>query len=63
MYKQILTTKNVYLTSNNTGTKAMKDMSLKQIELDKNYTSTKSGFAYFHDLICKKTSKNINKSC
>ena len=62
MYKQILTTQNVYLTSNNTGTKAMKDMSLKQIELDKNYTSTKSGFAYFHDLFVKRHRKILTKA-
>ena len=62
MYKQILTASNVYMAENNTGTQAMKDISLKQIELDKNYTSNKSGFAYFHDLFVKRHSKILTKA-
>ena len=57
MYKQILTESNVYVQEKVTGTQAMKDTSLKQIELDKNYTSNKSGFAYFHDLFVKRHRK------
>ena len=57
MYKQVLTESNVYIQENATGTQAMKDTSLKQIELDKNYTSNKSGFAYFHDLFVKRHRK------
>ena len=57
MYKQILTESNVYVQEKATGTQAMKDTSLKQIELDKNYTSNKSGFAYFHDLFVKRHRK------
>ena len=53
---------NVYMAENNTGTQAMKDISLKQIELDKNYTSNKSGFAYFHDLFVKRHSKILTKA-
>ena len=62
MYKQILTASNVYMTENNSGTQAIKDMSLKQIELDKNYTSNKSGFAFFHDLFVKRHSKILTKA-
>ncbi len=62
MYKQILTASNVYMAENNAGTQAMKDISLKQIELDKNYTSNKSGFAYFHDLFVKRHSKILTKA-
>ena len=62
MYKQILTTSNVYMAENNAGTQAIKDISLKQIELDKNYTSNKSGFAYFHDLFVKRHSKILTKA-
>ena len=62
MYKQILTASNVYMAENNVGTQAMKDSSLKQIELDKNYTSNKSGFAYFHDLFVKRHSKILTKA-
>lgn len=57
MYKQILTESNVYVQEKVTGTQAIKDTSLKQIELDKNYTSNKSGFAYFHDLFVKRHRK------
>ena len=57
MYKQVLTESNVYVQEKVTGTQAMKDTSLKQIELDKNYTSNKSGFAYFHDLFVKRHRK------
>ena len=57
MYKRVLTESNVYMQKNATGTQAMKDNSLKQIELDKNYTSNKSGFAYFHDLFVKRHKK------
>lgn len=62
MYKQILTESNVYMVQNVQGTKAMKDNILKQIELDKNYTSNKSGFAFFHDLFVKRHSKILTKA-
>ena len=62
MYKQILTESNVYMQEKNTGTQAIKDTSLKQIELDKNDTSNKSGFAYFHDLFVKRHRKILTKA-
>ena len=62
MYKQVLTETNVYVMENNTGTKAMKDNSLKQIELDSGYTSNKTGFAFFHDLFVKRHSKILTKA-
>lgn len=62
MYKQILTTSNVYVIENNSGTQAMKNTSLNQIELDQNYTSNKSGFAYFHDLFVKRHRKILTKA-
>ena len=62
MYKQILTESNVYVQEKVTGTQAIKDTSLKQIELDKNYTSNKSGFAYFHDLFVKRHRKILTKA-
>ena len=62
MYKQILTESNVYMAENNTGTQAMKNTSLNQIELDKDYTSNKSGFAYFHDLFVKRHKKILTKA-
>ncbi len=62
MYKQILTETNVYAMENNTGVKAMKDNSLKQIELDNGYISNKTGFAFFHELFVKRHSKILTKA-
>ena len=62
MYKQILTESNVYIVKKQSGTQAIKDASIKQIELDKNYTSNKSGFAYFHDLFVKRHRKILTKA-
>ena len=62
MYKQVLTTTNVYMADNNAGTQAIKNNSLNQIELDKEYTSNKSGFAYFHDLFVKRHRKILTKA-
>ena len=62
MYKQVLTESNVYMQERKAGTQLIKDTSLKQIELDKNYTSNKSGFAYFHDLFVKRHSKILTKA-
>lgn len=62
MYKQILTKSNVYMQENANGTQAMKDNSLKQIELDTKYTSNKTGFAYFHDLFVKRHRKILTEA-
>ena len=62
MYKQVLTESNVYMQEIKTGTQAIKDVSLKQIDLDTNYTSNKSGFAYFHDLFVKRHKKILTES-
>lgn len=62
MYKQILTEENVYAVQNNTGTKALKDNSLKQIELDNDATSDKTGFSFFHEIFVKRHSKILTKA-
>ena len=62
MYKQILTKSNVYMQDKANGTEAMKDNSLKQIELDTKYTSNKTGFAYFHDLFVKRHKKILTEA-
>ena len=62
MYKQILTESNVYIQKKSNGTQAMKDNSLKQIELDTKYTSNKTGFAYFHDLFVKRHRKILTEA-
>ena len=62
MYKQILTQENVYLVQNQTTTSAIKDSVSKQIELDKDFTSNKTGFSYFHELFVKRHSKILTKA-
>ncbi len=62
MYKQVLTETNVYAVENNSGTKVMKENSLKQIELDNSFTSSKTGFAFFHELFVKRHSKILTKA-
>lgn len=62
MYKQVLTETNVYAVENNSGTKVMKENSLKQIELDNSFTSNKTGFAFFHELFVKRHSKILTKA-
>ncbi len=62
MYKQVLTESNVYMQEKTNGTQAMKDNSLKQIELDAKYTSNKTGFAYFHDLFVKRHRKILTRA-
>ena len=62
MYKQLLTESNVYAVENTNSTKAVKDNSLKQIELDSTFTSNKTGFAYFHELFVKRHSKILTKA-
>ena len=53
MYNSILTEKNISINTTN----IIKDNSLKQIKLDKNYVSKKNGFAFFHDLFVKRHKK------
>ena len=60
MYKQILTETNINVAKNQT--EILKETSLKQIELDKNYTSNKTGFAYFHDLFVKRHKKILTEA-
>lgn len=62
MYKQVLTQSNMNTTDYNNASQIVKDASLKQIELDKNYTSNKSGFAFFHDLFVKRHRRILTKA-
>lgn len=62
MYKQVLTQTNMNTTDYNNASQIVKDTSLKQIELDKNYTSNKYGFAFFHDLFVKRHRKILTKA-
>ena len=62
MYKQLLTTENVYAASNAQSNKKIRENVSKQIELDKSFTSHKHGFAYFHELFVKRHSKILTKA-
>ncbi len=62
MYKQLLTQTNVYRGDKQNTAEAVKKASLNRIELDKNYVSNKSGFAYFHELFVQRHRKILTKS-
>ena len=62
MYKQLLTETNMVVFNNQSTTQIIKDNNLKQIELDVNDTSNKSGFAYFHELFVKRHRKILTKA-
>ena len=62
LYKKLLTNENVYAVENNNSAKTIKENTVKQITLDTNFTSNKSGFAYFHELFVKRHSKILTKA-
>ena len=62
LYKLILTTENVYAFKNATSSDAVKINMAKRIDYDKDIASTKSGFAYFHELFVKRHSKLLTKA-
>lgn len=62
LYKQLLTPNNVYATQKATSTQVIKENAAKQIEYEGNFTSNKSGFAYFHDLFVKRHRKILTKA-
>ena len=62
VYKQLLTAQNTYTSEKNNHTELVKQTSLKQIELGKEITSHKSGFAYFHELFVKRHQKILTKT-
>lgn len=62
IYKQLLSQKNVYTGDKQTAASAAKQASLNRIELDKKYTSSKTGFAYFHELFVRRHRKILTRS-
>lgn len=62
MYKQLLIPSNLYFDQKQATTEILKNNVVKQIEYDENFTSTKSGYAYFHDLFVKRHRKILTKS-
>ena len=61
IYKRLLTQDNIFANKNNQ-VEATTQASRKQIVVDKNITSDKSGFAYFHDLFVKRHKKILKDS-
>ena len=57
VYKELLLNSPVYMTSENLKNQVVRENTLKQIEYDERFTSTKSGFAFFHDLFVKRHRK------
>lgn len=64
VYKQILVPEKVYLMQNQREmqSQAVKDMSLKKIELDTNFTSNKQGYAFFHEIFVKRHKKILTEA-
>ncbi len=62
IYKQLLTTENVYAVENAKSNQKIRENVSKQIKLDKNFTSNKHGFAYFHELFVKRHSQILTKA-
>lgn len=62
MYKQILTTKALVTYGKKTNTQIIKENAIKQISYDNTTTSTKEGFAYFHEIFVKRHNKILKKS-
>ena len=60
MYKQVLTSTNMNTVAN--ANQITKETVLNQINIDKNLTSKKKGFAYFNDLFVMRHSKLLLKS-
>ena len=55
VYKELLSNNNMYI--NNSKNEIVRASSLKNIEYNEKFTSTKTGFAYFHDLFVKRHRK------
>ncbi len=62
LYRLLLTADNVFAVKKATGTDALKENFAKKIEYDGAVTSSKQGFAYFHQLFVKRHSRLLTKS-
>lgn len=62
MYRQILNKETIFETSEQRNIKAIKNEAASGIEYDKNYTSNKTGYAYFHDLFVARHRKILMAS-
>lgn len=62
MYKELLTPANIFAFQVENQTQMMQTVTLKQIDLDTKYSSSKKGFAFFHEIFIKRHNKIITKS-
>lgn len=62
LYKLILTAENVYAVRNAISSEAIKSDMAKKINYDGAVTSSKKGFAYFHELFVKRHSRLLTKA-
>lgn len=62
MYKEILTPNNIFAFQAENQSQILQTATLKQIELNTEYTSNKKGLAYLHDIFIKRHRKIITKS-
>ena len=57
VYKELLSNTNIFLINGNNKQEIVRASSLKNIEYNEQFTSSKKGFAYFHDLFVKRHRK------
>lgn len=62
MYKQLLNPQNVYVMSNANNVETIKQNVNKQIEFDASISSSKKGYAFFHELFIKRHRKILGKT-
>jgi len=62
MYKKVLASEKVYAVEQSKNSQNIKKNLESQIEFDEKFTSTKTGFAYFHDLFIKRHRKILTKT-
>lgn len=62
LYKKLLQPENVFVNSESAGVNALIESNHKRISIDKDITSSKVGFSYFHELFVKRHRKILSDS-
>ena len=62
LYKALLNQDHLFMNTNEVQKNTLIEANSKQISVDKSITSTKEGFAYFHDLFVKRHRKLLSES-
>lgn len=62
IYKELLLSENVFIMQNQSKSDMIQNNTFKQIEMDTTDTSSKKGFAYFHEIFVKRHKKILTKS-